>query len=142
MNLPSILFKYLRELVGETRDGSPKPRKWIPLGILIFDILFESKLVQTMMEVGLTKEVEIDVGMTFDGRNLKNMSLITAVINPSETLDRNTVASRRIPITDYLIFTKEDPLERLKSYIVGFLATSLTPVAYSFDELPNHAPDV
>lgn len=27
MNLPSIMFNYLRELVKETRDGSPKPKK-------------------------------------------------------------------------------------------------------------------
>lgn len=68
MNLPSILFRYLREMVKESRDGTPKPIKWIPLGRLISDILFESKLVQTLIEVGLTKEVEFDIGNTFNGR--------------------------------------------------------------------------
>lgn len=43
MNLPSILFKYLREVVKETRNGGCKQRKWIPLGRLISDILIESK---------------------------------------------------------------------------------------------------
>lgn len=109
MNLCSILFKYLRKLVKETRDGSPKPIKWIPLGSLIFDILFESKLVQTLIEVGLTKEVEFHIGNTFNGRNLKNISLISFVIDPSETMDRKIVASIRIPIDDYPLFTKEDP---------------------------------
>lgn len=142
MNLPSILFKYLRELARETRDGSRKNRKWIPLGRLLFYILFDSKLVQTLMEVGITKEVEFDVAKTFSGRNLKNMSLINVVIDPSETLDMNMVSSIRVPITNYLIFTKEDPRELLESNIINFLAIAVTPVAYSFDELPNHAPDV
>lgn len=61
------------------------------------------------MEVGLPKEVEFDVRKTFNCRNLKNMYLITSVIDPSETLDTKIVASRRIPITDYPIFTKEYP---------------------------------
>lgn len=142
MSLSSILFKYMRELVRETRDGSIKPKKWIPLGRLILDILFESKLDQTLMEVGLTKEVEFGIGKKLNGRNLKNMSLITFVIDPSETLERKTVTSRIIPIVDYPIFTKEDPPELLKSYIVDCLATGLTPVAYSFDELPDNALDV
>ena len=48
------------------------------------------------MEVGLTKEVEFNVGNTFNGMNLKNMSLIIVFTAPSETMDRNTVASRII----------------------------------------------
>lgn len=50
INLPSILFKYLTEMVKNTRDGSLKLRKWIPLGRLISDTLFESKLFQTLMK--------------------------------------------------------------------------------------------
>lgn len=71
-------------------------------------MLFESKIVQTLIDICLTKEVDIDIGKTFNGRNLKNMSLINVVIDPSEALDRNIVSSRRIPIEDYPIFTKED----------------------------------
>lgn len=93
MNLPPILFKYLRELVKETRDESPKPKKWIPLGRLIPNILFERNLVQTLIEVGLIKEVEFDIRKTINGRNMKNMSLITVVTDPSEILDRKYVAS-------------------------------------------------
>lgn len=94
------------------------------------------------MEVRLTKEVKFDVGKTFNGRNLKNMSLITIVIDPSETLDSNTISSRRFPITDHPIFTKEDPQELLESCIVDCLATCVTQISYYFDELPDHAPDV
>lgn len=67
MNLPFILFKYLRDMVKETRNGSPKLRKWIPLGSLIFYILFEIKLVQTLMGVWMTKEVEFEIGKNFNG---------------------------------------------------------------------------
>lgn len=107
MNLPFILFKYLKELVKETRDGSPKARKWIPMGRLISYVLFERKLVQTLIDVGLTKEVNIDIRRVFNEKNLKNISLISSVIDPSESLDKNAVASKRMPVE--VIFTKEDP---------------------------------
>lgn len=50
MNFPSILFKYHRDMFKETRSGYSKMRTWIPMGRLISDILFESKLVQKLME--------------------------------------------------------------------------------------------
>ena len=62
MNLPLILFKYLREMVKETRDGTSKPRKWIPLGRLISDVLFESKLVQTLIDIGLKNKLILTLG--------------------------------------------------------------------------------
>lgn len=89
MNLPSILLKYPRELVKEMRDGSPKARKWIPLGRLISYVLFESKWVLTLIDVGLTKEVNIDIGKVFNG---KNMSLLSSVIDLSEAQDKNAIA--------------------------------------------------
>lgn len=109
---------------------------------LIFDILFYSKLVQTLIEVGLTKELEFEIGKTLNGKNLKNMALITVVFDPLAILDRKTVASRRILIDDYQTFTKEDPIELLESYIADCLSIGLTPVAYSHYELPKSAHDV
>ena len=61
------------------------------------------------MEVCLTKDVKFNVGKTFNGRSMKNMSLITVFIDPSELMDKNTFSSRGIPIYDYPLFTKEDP---------------------------------
>lgn len=52
----------MREMVNETRNEFPKIRKWIPKGKLISDILFESKLVQKLMEAGMTKKVEFKIG--------------------------------------------------------------------------------
>lgn len=65
MNLPFIPFKYLRVMVKEITNGSYKLIKWIPLGRLISDILFESKLVKNLMEVGLTKEVDFEIAKNF-----------------------------------------------------------------------------
>lgn len=62
------------------------------------------------MELGLSKEVEFYVGKVFVGRNLKNTSLITTVVDPSEFLEKKIVGARRIPVDGYLIFTKEDPI--------------------------------
>lgn len=142
MNLPSILFKCLRELVKETRNGSTKAKKWIPMGRLIFGVLFERKLVQTLLELCLTKEVDRNVGKVFNGRNLKNVSLISTVTDPSEVLDKNTIAYRRIRVGDFPLFTKEDPSEILEAYIADYLAISITLVAYSYYELPDHPVDV
>lgn len=64
------------------------------------------------------------------------------VIDPSETLDKRTFSSIRIPIKDYPLFSNEDPQEVLESYIVDCLATGVTPVAYSYDELQETALDV
>lgn len=62
MNITYILFKYLRELVKETRNETPKPIKWIPLGRLISDILFESKMVKTLIYVGLKRKMNSTLG--------------------------------------------------------------------------------
>lgn len=51
MNIPSILFKYLREMVKEIRNKVSKQWKWIPLGKLISDILVERKLVARLEEM-------------------------------------------------------------------------------------------
>lgn len=112
------------------------------MGRLIFEILFESKLIQTLMEVRMTKEVEFEIGINFNGRNLKNMSLITTVVDPSEELDKTTVGTRRIPMDNYPVFFKEDPIEVLEFYITDCLATGITPVAFSHEKLPDDPTDV
>lgn len=70
------------------------------------------------------------------------MSLITTVVDPSEVLDKTTVGSRRYHVDDYPLFSKEDPIEVLESYIPDCLATSITSIAFSHGELPDHPIDV
>lgn len=83
MNLPSIISKYLREMVKETRNEAAKMRNSIPVSRLISDILFDRKLVQKHMDIGMTKEVDFVIGKNFNSHTLKNMSLITNIVNPS-----------------------------------------------------------
>lgn len=90
----------------------------------------------------MLRKLEFDVGKNFNGGNLKNMSLVSSVIDPSELLDKKIVGARRIPMDDFPIFTKKDPIELLESYIVDCLAISVTPVAYSYEELPYHPHDM
>lgn len=111
MNLPPILLKYMRELVKETRNGGAIIRKWIPIGRLIPDVLVESKLVETLQRLNVTKVIVTNVGKIFNKRNLKNMYLISKVIDPLEVMDMDEISSRRVSIDDYPIFTKMDPPE-------------------------------
>lgn len=68
MNLPSILFRYLREMIKETKDNDYKPKKLIPIGRLIFDISVESLLVNALEDVGFTEDIHTDVGKLFNGK--------------------------------------------------------------------------
>lgn len=58
VNLSALLFQYLRDMVKETRDGSKNMRNWIPLGRLISNILMESKLIDSLTEAQMTKELK------------------------------------------------------------------------------------
>lgn len=55
INLPSIIFKYMRKLVKNTRDNDAKIKKLIHMGGLISGVLIESKLVETLQNLDLTK---------------------------------------------------------------------------------------
>lgn len=56
LNLPALLFKYLRDSVRDTKNHM-KPRNYTPLGRLISDVLIEIKLVDHLME-----DVTVDIG--------------------------------------------------------------------------------
>lgn len=73
---------------------------WIPMGRLIFDILFESKLVKNLIDAGITKEVDFVIGKHFSGHTLKNMSVIKHVVNPSTLLDRTFFGSTSMSVDD------------------------------------------
>ncbi|CAI8599250.1 unnamed protein product [Vicia faba] len=46
VNLPEILFNYLKYTIVKTRDNGSKSRKWVPIRRLVYDIMVESKLVE------------------------------------------------------------------------------------------------
>ena len=56
----------------------------------------------------MTKEVDFEIRKNFNGYNLKNMSFITSVVDPSKLLDKVFVSSRRITMDDYPLFSKEE----------------------------------
>lgn len=56
----------------------------------------------------MTKEVEFEIGKNFNGHNLKNMSFISSVVNPLESLDEVSITSRIILVVDYALFSKEE----------------------------------
>lgn len=83
LGLPSILFKFMRDSIRESRtDGSYKKTKskFISNGRLIFDILVESGLVDDLLVNGLTEELVKDAGKVFwGGGDLKSMGLISRI---------------------------------------------------------------
>lgn len=70
---------------------------------------FERKLIQVLMEANFTKELEFDIGNTFRGRNLENMSLITTVVDPTELLDKKIIGAIIIHVEHYHMFPRKIP---------------------------------
>lgn len=61
LNLPALLFKYLRDSIRDTRNNM-KPRTYIPLGRLISNVLIESGLVDHLIRHNLMEDVIVDTG--------------------------------------------------------------------------------
>lgn len=78
LNLPSLLFKYLRDSVRDTRNNM-KPRNNIPLGRLISDVLIESGMVDHLISNNMMEYVTVDVGKHLNSKNLKSMGIIDKV---------------------------------------------------------------
>lgn len=103
MNSPSILFKYLREMIKDTRDGVLRPRKWIPLGRIILDVMVESQLVKEFTNLNMSEKLYTEVGKLLNGRTLENMELVAEPIE-IEDLDRDPISTRSVPKEDSLLF--------------------------------------
>lgn len=58
VNLLSLLFHHLRDVVKETREGSKNMRNWIPLDRIIFYILMESMLIDSLTGAQIAKGLE------------------------------------------------------------------------------------
>lgn len=88
----------------------------------------------------MTKEFEFIIGKNFSGHTLKNMSLITNVVNLLELLDRAYVGSRSMPMDDYLLFSQEESKEVLEHYNAECLEKGCPQNVLVFEELSkNHA---
>lgn len=116
--LPVILFKFLGNLIRETRIGSTsKKGKFIFNGRLILDILVENGLVDDLMVSGLTSELVKDAGKFFWGKNLKIMGLISKVVKLDYLHIKEDICGMGILVDNFPIFTKIDPLEVLEYYL-------------------------
>lgn len=105
MKLLSLLFQYIRDTVKETRDGSKKKMNWIPLGRLISYILMESKLIDSLTEAQITKELKPHVRNMFNARSLKNMGIIYELKrNPAE-VSKEVISNIRIHLEYFPILS-------------------------------------
>lgn len=117
VNLPTLLFQHLRDNVKETRKGSRNIKNWIPLGRLISDILMESKLIESLIKDQITKRLEPLVREMLNANGQKNMGIIPELISPPAKIPKGDIYNRRIPLEDFPIFSKLNPLD----VIVRFL---------------------
>lgn len=124
VNLHSLLFQYLRDMVKETRDGIKNMRNWIPLGRLISNILMESKLIDSLNEAQITKELEPQVGRMFNARSLKNMGLISELTSNLGCLSKEDISNKRIPLENFTIFTMHGPLNVMIDYLDSYQASA------------------
>lgn len=68
LELPSILFKFMRDSIRESIIGSYSKKgkgNFIPNGSLISDILVENGLVDDLLVSGLTNELVKESGKVF-----------------------------------------------------------------------------
>lgn len=76
--------------------------------MLISYILLESKLIEESEKMNSSKDLYTDVGKPFNGKNLKNMPMISECVDHG-VLDRESISTRRVKIEDYPYFNKLDP---------------------------------
>lgn len=142
MELPIILFKFLRDSIRETRNGSTsKKERYIPNGRLISDLLVENGLVDELLVSGLTKELVKDAGKIFWGKNIKSMGIISKVVKPYFIPSKDDIYGTRIPVENFLIFTKVNPPEVLEYYLESCLKDGINPLVDPFN-LPKTYPNV
>lgn len=116
LNLPSLLSKYLRGSVRDTRNNM-KPRNYIPMGRLISDVLIESGLVDHLISLNQMEDVTMDVEKPLNGRNLKSMGLIDKVcVKPTRNTFWKALKDQRERANEMYLFSNIDPPEVITCY--------------------------
>lgn len=136
MGLSSLLFKFIRDSIRESRTGGSSKkgkRKFILNGRLISDILVESGVVDDLLVNGLTEELVKDIGKVLWGKNLKSMGLISKFRRTKIVLTKDDIRGTRKPIDDYPIFTKLDPPQVLMAYLESCLKDGIDPLMDPFN---------
>ncbi|XP_050915941.1 uncharacterized protein LOC127131041 [Lathyrus oleraceus] len=141
LNLPALLFKYLRDSAKDTRNNM-KPKTYIPLGRIIFDVLIESGLMDHLIHHNLIEDVTVDIGRPLNALNLKSMGVIEKV-RAKPILDTSWEAlkdQRKIPNGLYL-FSKIDRPEVVAHYLHDLASQRVDISEFSVDWLPEHPPN-
>lgn len=141
LNLPALLFKYLRDSVRDSRNHM-KSRNYIPLERLIFDVLIESKLVDHLIFYNLMEDLMVDIRKPLNARNMKSMGFIERVL-VKPTLDTSWEAlkdKRKIPNCLYL-FSKVDPPEVIDHYFQDLASQGMDILEFSVAWLPEQPPN-
>lgn len=123
MNLPSILFQYLKETIKFTRIGviqSKKAKNHIPFGHLLSDIFIENDLVEFLNSEGKHAEDLVQsIGEFYNIKILKHMTMVTQYkVDPHSP--PSDLAQRRIHVTNYPSLCKKDSL------VCGFNGESIS----------------
>lgn len=95
----------------------------------------EKGLVDDLLVSGVTYELFKDAGKVFWGKNLKSMSLISKVVNPHYLPSKEDIFRTRIPVDNFLIFTKIDPPEVLEYYLKSCNKEGIDPLVDPFNLL-------
>lgn len=129
MNLPTILFQHLRDIVRDTRHGSKRTKIYIPMGRMISYVLMESQLIESLTYDQFCKGMEPLTGRMLNAKVLKNMRIITEMVGPPSEFPNDTILNRRIPLKVLPIFSKPYPRKKVvkfleKCHVDAFLAAS------------------
>ena len=74
-----LTLQISEDSVRDTRNNM-KPKNYIPLGRLIFDVLIESGMVDHLISINMMEYVTVDVGKPLNANNLKSMGVIDRVL--------------------------------------------------------------
>lgn len=144
MGLTSLLFKFIRVSIKESRTGGSSNKamsKFIINGRLISDILVESGLVDDLLVSGLIEELVKDAGKVVWGKNLKSMCFIFRFQRPNVMLTKDDICGIRNPLDNYHIFTKIDHPRGLMAYLDNCQKDRIEPLVDPFN-LPETYLDV
>lgn len=137
LNLPSLLFKYMRDSVRDTRNNM-KPINYIPLRRLISDVLIESGMVDHLISINMMEDVTVDVGKPLNAKKLKSMGIIDK-FRVKPTLDTSWDALKdHMEISHGMyLFSKIDPPGVISNYLEDLAAQGIDISRFTLDWLPE-----
>ncbi|KAI5402748.1 hypothetical protein KIW84_050378 [Lathyrus oleraceus] len=117
INLPVLLFRYLRDSVRETRNNM-KPRSYIPLGRLLSDIFIEHGLVDALEKTRCMDDLAIDVGKPLNAKNLRSMGIIKDIrVKPTMEVTWEALKDQRKMPHGLERFFKNEPRDAIAIYL-------------------------